>query len=240
MNQITQLWTDLLQWATGSTAAGVSFAINVIALGLTVWSFWMYFGQKREYRLLFGMLQEFDVEQKLKAAKSRAEQDHERAKEELQKAKQSIQVAEAELKEKLPLAARRAYYENTIPVLQQQIYDLSEQLRTMQAGLGEVASVGDLKSPEITQILTDEIQQFLLIRQQIERGQTLLSVYSAGAAAVSILFPYPLSLLAIPLGAAIAFEGAKLYRLSKRYYLWRHGTAAPKHAVRRTTPRVDL
>jgi len=223
---ITHLFDSIIKWIAGSTGAAVSFGLNVISLIFAVWGFWMYFAQKREYRLLFGMLQQFEVEKKLEAQKTQVEQEHQAAKERLKQASEDIKEAERELHDLIPLAAKRAYYEHTIPEVQKQVNDLEIQLQAMYKALAQCGGNSSLKSPELSKVLSEEVRRHVRIARDMERSRTLLSVYTAAVAATSILLPYPASFFAIPIGVLVGREAWRLYQLSKTYY----GREKPKSA----------
>lgn len=220
MNQITEVIKVLWDWASSSTAAGVSFGLTIVMLFLAIFGFIMYFRQKREYCLLFEMLKEYELHEKIRKDKSKTAQEYKKLEQEKRETQKQIEEAYRDLKERLPMEAKRAYYENTIPVVQKQIFDLAKQLEGMTEALQACGGQVKERSLEIDTILSEEIRRHLSIRRDMERAQMLLVIFMGGAAAMGLLLPYPLSTLAIPLGVVVARQCLLLYKLWKTYYRW--------------------
>ncbi len=207
MNQIIEFFEAIWEWSSSSTAAKISFTLNIVMLLFTIFSFFMYFQQKREYRLLFDILKDYNLLRTVKKDKNEVFMEY-----------QKIKEMYRDLKERLPIEARRVYYENTIPILQKQIFDLKEQLDGMTEELK--ACGGEVKEGmvELDAILSKEIQKYMLIRRNMEREQMKLTIYMAAIASIGILFPFPFNLLAIPLGVGVLQQCLSLFRLWKIYY----------------------
>ena len=80
------------------------------------------------------------------------------------------------------MEAKRAYYENTIPVVQKQIFDLAKQLEAMTEALQACGCQVKGRSLEMDTILSEEIRRHLSIRRDMERAQMLLVIFMGGAA----------------------------------------------------------
>lgn len=206
------------QWVSGSTASSISFALNIVMFVLAIGGFYLYIVQKREYRILFAMVEEFGVKEKLERAKTQVAEEHEKMQETLESTQKDVQTAQKELAERLPIEARRAYYENAIPAVAQQISDLKYQLDRMQ---GELIALGDgqeIQSPYLRGILSEEMEKHMAIRREMEKAQLLLSIFTGSAAAAGLLVPYPFNLISIPLAIGIVRQCLILLRLWRTYY----------------------
>jgi len=191
--------------------------MNIMAFPISVFGFYLYFQQKREYKLLFDMVSQYGLKQQLEQDTKKIEELHGKLALEKTKTEEQIREAQKDLTERLPLEAKRAYYENAIPDVQKQIFDLSQQMNRMK---GELAAIEDseIASPQIDSILSTEIKKSLSIRRDMEKAQLLLSIFTGSVAATSVLLPYPFSLLAVPLAGAALRQCYVLYRLWGTFY----------------------
>ncbi|MEP1445573.1 MAG: hypothetical protein ABJK37_05595 [Paraglaciecola sp.] len=217
-SNVTPWFETFITWISGSTGAGVSFALNIVMLILTIAGFLMYFQQKREYRLLSGILTEYGLKEKIETDASAVKKKKDELDSKVKSVKDQLEAAEKDLKERLPLEARKAYFENTIPVVQQQVFELSKQLENMESELSNLG--GSLKnaSPEIDDILSEEVKNNVSIKRDMEKARTTLAVLTGAAAAIGAIMPYPLSVLAGILAPFIIKECWSIYKLSKTYY----------------------
>lgn len=210
---------DLLAWVASSNAAGISFLINVISLILAIAGFLLYFQQKKESRLLSGILEEFNVKQRISKATDSAKSEKSKLDEQIANSRDQIKEAKRDLTERLPAEARRAYYENAIPVIQKQIYDLEKQLESMDEEIKKYEGTPSTASPHINEILGEEIRKHLSTQRDMDRSQSLLAILTAIAAAAGALLPHPLSVFtAIILGFLILKEAYQYWRLHRIYY----------------------
>ena len=208
----------LVHWAASSGAAATSLLINVVSLLLAIGGFYLYFDQKREYRLLFAMFEEYGLKQRITEQAKGAEEAKARAEQELNAARNAINAAQADLRERIPVEARKAYYENTIPALQKQIFDLVEQLNRMQASYSELGGQSVTIAPQIERVLTQEVRRHVSIRRDMERSEAFLAIYTGTTASIGTILRYPLDLLAVPFAILALREAVRFFWLSRLYY----------------------
>lgn len=208
----------LLSWITSSAAAGTSFIINVISFLLAMWGFQLYRGQKREYRLLFAMFQEYGLKERISAEIKDASERKERVENELNATRGAIEEAQRDLRERIPAEARKAYYEHTIPVLQKQIFDLSEQLRQMTEAYEAAGGATVTISRPIEDVLNKEVRRHVSLRRDMERTEALLAIFTGTTASIGTILKYPYDLLAVPFAILALRAAYRFFTLSRRYY----------------------
>lgn len=219
VQQQGNLIRSLLAWVTSSDAAGISFLLNVVSVIFAVVGFILYFQQKREYRLLSGILEEYGLQQRIKKATNTAKSEQSKLDQEITRRRGEIEEAKRDLNERLPTEARKAYYENAIPVLQKQIFDLEKQLESMTEELKVYEGTPSTNSPYINEILGEEIRKHLSIQRDMERVQALLAILTAITAATGSILPYPLNLFVTAfLGILILMQVYRYWRLYRIYY----------------------
>ncbi len=202
---------NIITWVSGSQATAISYGLNIMMFFLTIAGFILYFNQKKQYRLLFAMMEQFELADKIK-------KDTSKVKKELDATTSRIDEAKKELNERLPQEAKRAYYENAIPAVEKQIYDLSIQLKSMTGELENVGGGTEGNSPEIDKILSEEVRNHVSVRRDLERTQGLLAICTGTTAAIGFILPFPLSLLAMPTAVIAIIQCFIMFRLWKRYY----------------------
>ncbi len=218
-SSIADLLNNLLDWVTSSDAAGISFLINVISFLLAVAGFLLYFQQKREYRLLSGILEEYGLQKRIRKATKSAKSEQLKLDQEINRRRNEIEEAKRDLSERLPAEARKAYYENSIPVIQKQIYDLEKQLESMFEELKACEETPSTVSPHINEILGEEIRKNLSLQRDMEQVRVLLTIFTALTAAVGVLLPYPLNIgIAFILGVVIVRQAYRYWRLYRVCY----------------------
>lgn len=203
--------TTFIQWVTASTGAGISFGLNILMLVLTVVSFVLYLRQKAQYRLFFAMIQEYDV-------KGRLEKDTAKAKQERERTVSELQAAQRDLRERLPVEAKRAYFENMIPVVQYQIFELHKQLQRMTAELDGLGGRVELSAQPIQQILSEQVRKHVAVRRSLDSSLALLAALTGGTAAVGFVVPRPFNLAATPLAILALLVCTRTLRLWRMYY----------------------
>lgn len=207
-----------LVWVTSSAAAAALFLINVVSLLLAAAGFYLYFKQKREYQLIFAMFQEYNLKEKIAADAKDAEQAKTRAEQQLKATRHAIESAQADLVERIPNEARKAYYENTIPVLQKQIFDLSRQLEQMGEAYSSLGGSSATISPEIERVLTEEVRRHVSLRRDMERSEGFLAILTGTTASIGTVAKYPFDLLALPFAILALREAYRFLKLWRRYY----------------------
>jgi hypothetical protein len=220
--QSPSMLQHLSQWIASSSAAGISFGLNVVGVFLAIAGFLLYFQQKKEYRLLFGILQEFGLKEQVHDATTRVQAKHNAAKSELESVKGEIQNAQKDLKERLPAEAKRVYLESTIPIVEQQIFDLATRLGIMRKDLSTVVGAQNAASPEVERILREEVRNYVEIRREMDNGQSNLTVLTGLAAATGSMPLFFGSFVVGPplvlLGFLILLQSLRIYVLHQRYY----------------------
>jgi hypothetical protein len=216
----------LLAWVSSSSAAATSFVLNVISLILAIVGFVLYFGQKREYKLLFGILQEYGLKEKVSADAKSAKAQHALAQEELTKAKAEIRSAQQELAERIPKEARRVYFENTIPVVHKQIFDLSQQLRQLTDEYEALGGNTSGLAPQIEEVLSEEVRKHVSVRRDMERSEAFLAILTGTTASIGIIAPFPFNWIALPFAVLALIEAFRLFRLWRLYYRTRSASTS--------------
>lgn len=208
---------NFLKWITSSTASALSFLLNIIMFLLAIFGFISYYRQKREYALLQAVMQQYKITKKLKAQKKKAQQEVNYLQDVKDETVAELTEAKQDLKISLPLEARRVYYENSIPIIEEQIFELEKQLRNMTNDLVIINRHKGEISPVITKILSKEVKKRLTLKTNIENARTSLAVFAAIAAGVAIMVPFPFNILATPLGFVVLNQAIILYKLNKQY-----------------------
>jgi len=217
-----ELDESFFEWVSSSNATAFSFILNLTMFFLTLFGFYLYHSQKKEYKLLTAIMEDFGLKQKVQTEKSKAQVEYKQLAEEKINVKNQIKEAEKDLKERLPNEAKKAYYSNTIPVVERQIFDLSNQLTGMKTDLENLEGTSKPTSPVIKEILANEIKKRLTIKSEIENTQLILAILTGSVASIGIILPFPINLLAVPLAVAVLRQCLKLYKL------WKQQTAANK------------
>lgn len=213
---------QISQWVSSSSAAAFSFWVNIVSLALAVAGFALYFSQKRQYRLLFAILEEYGIRQKEAETAKVVKEEKSKAEEALAATKQEIESARKELAERLPQEAKRAYLESTIPVVEQQIFDLGQRLGALRVDLSRLTSEAAPASAEIQAILANELRKHVGLRYRLDDAQSGLTVLTALAAAFgSLPFFYDVDIwtpVFAVVGALIFMQALKLYKLHRLYF----------------------
>ena len=235
MEGYANLFSDFISWVSSSNAAAISFGLNIVMFILTIAGILMYFQQKRQYALLFAMMEEFGIQEKLQEKGTVVREKDKELEERVNKRKRELEEAEKELKERIPQEAKRAYYENTIPVIQKQIFDLSQQLNQMTLDLRSLGETAPTNSQHIASILSEEVIKYVSLKSELEQAQSLLAAFSGGTAAVGIILPYPINLLAVPLAIGALSQSLKVYSLWRKQYHFNKGR--PNKTLKRDTAK---
>lgn len=213
---------ELSQWIGSSAAAAVSFWANIVSLVLAVAGFALYFSQKRQYRLLFAILEEYGIRQKEAETAKVVKEEKTQAEAALAATKQQIEAARKELAERLPAEARKAYLESTIPAVEQQIFDLGQRLAVLRSDLLHLTASSAPVSNEIKSILSSELRKHVGLRHRLESAQSRLTVLTALAAAFGSLPYFIDGLFWLPVFAAVGvlifIQALRLYRLHGLYF----------------------
>ena len=70
----------------------------------------------------------------------------------------------------IPLEAKKAYFRNTIPIIEEQIYDLENQLTNMTSELESLDETEPPRQTHISEILSEEIRKYLSIESEISKS----------------------------------------------------------------------
>jgi hypothetical protein len=216
---------DVNKWIKESPTNAFSFILNIVMFFLTLFGLYLYYSQKREYRLLQGIIVQFGLEEKIKSNVDKVASEYKELHENKNQIKNQIAEAEKDLKLRLPLEAKKAYYLNSIPVIQKQIFDLNDQLQRMHSELLKIGNDDIPTSDIIKDILSDEIRKHLLLKKELENNQIILAILTGSAAAVGIIFPYPFNLIASPIAFLVIFYSYKIFKIYRQIKLTTPNTA---------------
>ena len=201
-------WDSFIQWVNGPTATAISFAINLIGIIL-------YFHQRRENKNLSLIVNDYEIKEKLSNDKRRMEEEYGNEKKKKENLEQDLNY----LEESLPIEAKRAYIKNTIPIIQKEIFDLSNQLNKMVNEQKELGDSPHRVSLETASILSDEVKRHLGVRARIENTQILLSVFVGTTATLSFFLISANRYFIIPFLLLTAYFSTKLLLLWRVQYI---------------------
>jgi hypothetical protein len=167
------------------TGAGLAFVLTAAGL---IASIAFYLFGRREQASLRRLLFAFDLKTKIEAEAGELLEQKKSAEKELRTLSRYAEV----LKRRIPSEARAAFFRNSIPEIDRQIFELTSQRDYMAAELRKLGAT----SPEMTTIrqeLDSEMTRRLVARTRFERSQTTLAILAAIIAAIGSLIPWPLS-----------------------------------------------
>jgi hypothetical protein len=194
----------------------ISISLAVIAVVLGIIPLVLLRAERQKTRLLDAAVEEFGLLEKARL----------NLKEEIEKGnitrarKEEIEAEVATMREdvekRIPQAALKAYYENTIPQVELQIVDLGARLSDMRRALLSITSVGTPVNPRVQEILSEEISKNVGARRNLEQLQILLIICTTSSAALIAIIPFPVSVLVSFLGASLSFYVCYLLFIAAR------------------------
>lgn len=190
-----------------------SIGIGLISVVLGIIPLILYFGEKKSNRQLNALIQEFNTFDAVRRKREKEEEHHKKLDKEIEEAKTALVKFEEDLTVRLPNAAKIAYLENTIPALDQQIYNIGKQREYMEKELIALGAEPKISTEGVNNILSKTVSEKLKAQRSLEQYQTFLVIFTTITSALISITPYELNIISAPFAlasVALAIHMAKI------------------------------
>jgi predicted PurR-regulated permease PerM len=197
----------------------ISVATGLIGVILGIIPLILYFYERKNTRNLNAVVGQYALLRQIELAKEAAEAQQEQAQAELSLVSARAAQMQEDIEKKLPNAAQRAYYINTIPQVEIQIHDLGVRLHTMKQALVSLTDEHTPISVEVSTILSEVVSEHVTARRRMEQDQIILVILTALTSSILAIVPYPLNIfIPVPSGIIAMYMCYRLVRAARRVY----------------------
>jgi hypothetical protein len=195
----------------------VSFSLAVIAVVLGIVPLVLLVAERKRTQMLNETMKEFAILDQIRSLTAESEEKKKLTEAEARQIEERAKTMREDVERRIPDAALVAYYENTIPQLEQSLLDVSVRLDTMVDALKEIKGTSSVVSAEVQTILSRQVAVHVAARRRLEIQQLLLVLSTSIFAVIVSVFPYPLSFAIGVLGGSVTIAICGRMMVTARY-----------------------